>query len=302
MLALLRILFGFALFSVFAKAIRLAGDNPNTEGTTDGGYVALAVGIGILNAIVWAPFIGRLMADPLTGAFTSGNPADFTNRGLQFAHKLAVRGWRRWALFFAFLEGVRHPDLPGAFVLGLNHARPGSWLEKVFAREVWRFQNAENCLRAWKILQARGVTLDLHPRAEVNLLIQSQQRIAPPPATVLEVPPAPEIPLPKRNEQIRIFAPAAATSTSASSGGLSAGTEASPASATPPASEAASASAPATLTLRPHGSRSTPGNPPAPPESLPAAESISISDPPVPAPPLSWRERLRVLFTGRSTP
>jgi hypothetical protein len=96
--------------------------------------MALAVFIGIANAIVWAPLVGRLMADPLTGAFTSGNPGDFRNNLLQFAHKLSLRRHRRTALLFAFLEGVRHPDLPGAFIVGLNNARPGSWLERVFAR------------------------------------------------------------------------------------------------------------------------------------------------------------------------
>lgn len=292
MLVLLRILFGFALFSVFAKAVRLAGDNPNTEGTTDGGYVALAVGIGILNAIVWAPFVGRIMAEPLTGAFTSGHPADFTNRGLQFAHKLAVRGWRRWALFFAFIEGVRHPDMPGAFVLGLNQARAGTWLEKVFAREVWRFQNAENCLRAWKILKARGVAPDLHPSAEVNLLIQSQTREAPPPASVLAVPPAPSAPPPKRNAAIQLFRGKPA----------GAGAESVPVA---PLSDSARPSEASALNLVGRGD--------ATPPIVPAGGTVEVtletggageSGAPLAQEParLSMAQRLRVLFTGRPHP
>jgi len=205
MLAILRILFGFALFMVFGKAVEVAGPTPQTEGTTDAGFVAIAVVIGIANAVVWAPWVGRWMAEPLTGAFTTGHPADFTNHTLQLAHKLALRRWRRLALFFAFAEGVRHPDLPGAFVLGLNQAKPGSWLEKVFAREVWRFENAENCLRAWKVLSRHGAEPDLHPKAEVNLLLLSQRREVPPPATVLPVPPSPPAPKPARNPAIRIF-------------------------------------------------------------------------------------------------
>lgn len=205
MLAILRILFGFALFVVFGKAVEVAGPAPQTEGTTDAGYLAIAVVIGIANAVVWAPWVGRWMAEPLTGAFTSGHPADFTNHTLQLAHKLALRRWRRLALFFAFAEGVRHPDLPGAFVLGLNQSKPGSWLEKVFAREVWRFENAENCLRAWKVLSRHGVEPDLHPKAEVNLLLLSQRREVPPPASVLPVPQAPPAPKPVRNPSIRIF-------------------------------------------------------------------------------------------------
>jgi hypothetical protein len=219
MLAILRVLFGFALFVVFGKAIEVAGPSAQTEGTTDAGYLAVAVIVGIANAVVWAPWVGHWMSDPLTGAFTTGHPADFTNSTLQFAHKLALRRWRRLALFFAFLEGVRHPDLPGAFVLGLNQARPGSWLEKVFAREVWRFENAENCLRAWKILRQRGQEPKLHAKAEVQLLILSQQRETPPTPHILAVPAAPPAPRPVRNPGIRIFegTPSAPSATAAGS-------------------------------------------------------------------------------------
>lgn len=205
MLAVLRILFGFALFAWLGKAVDVAGANPQTEGTTDAGFLAVAVFLAIANAVVWAPWVGQLLADPMTGAFTTGHPADFTNATLQLAHKLALRRWRRAAVFFAFLEGVRHPDLPGAFVLGMQQAREGSWLEKVFAREVWRFDNADHCLEAWKILRRSGIEPDLHRRPEVNLLLVAQTREVPPPPSLLEVPPAPPAPKPVRNPRIRIF-------------------------------------------------------------------------------------------------
>lgn len=205
MLALLRIVFGFALFAVLGRAVETAGPTPQTDGITDAAYLAVAAFIGIANAVVWAPWIGRLLADPLTGAFTAGHPGDLRNSVLQFAHKLAHRGWRRTALLFAFLDGVRHPDLPGAFILGLRHARPGSWLEKVFAREVWRFDNAENCLRAWHVLRARGLHPPPHRRPEVHLLILSAQRERLPDPNRLEVPAAPPPPPPERDPRIRLF-------------------------------------------------------------------------------------------------
>jgi hypothetical protein len=205
MLVLLRLIFGFALFSVLARAVRLAEENPQTDGTSDAGYVALSVILGIANAIVWAPLVGRLLADPLTGAFTTGHPAEYRNYVVQFVNKLAARRWRRLALFFAFLEGVRHPDLPAAFVLGMNNARPGSFLERIFAREVWRFDNAENCLRAWEILHARGENLRIHRRPEVNLLVLSIQRESSPAPDPLNLPPAPRPPAPVRNPRIRLF-------------------------------------------------------------------------------------------------
>lgn len=288
MLALLRIVFGFALFSVFAKAVRLAGPDPRTEGTTDAGYLALAVGIGILNAIVWAPWIGRLMADPLTGAFTTGNPGDLKNSWLQFAHKLALRRWRRCALFFAFCEGVRHPDLPGAFVLGLNHARPGSWLQTVFAREVWRFDNAENCLKAWRVLRARGLDPDLHRRAEVNLLIQGQTRVVPPPPLPLAVPQAPPPAPPKRNDRIQLFR-----------GTMPNASEVSP-SPTDPAPSTDAILGPEGSGPADCGSTPPPTNPPqsGPAEPDPGSQA-GLAPSPV-APRMTLKERLRVLLTGRT--
>lgn len=297
MLVLLRFVFGFALFSVFAKALQVAGPYPNTEGTTDAGYVALAVVVGIANAVVWAPLVGRLMADPLTGAFTTGHPADYTNQVVQFVHKLALRRKRRLALFFAFLEGVRHPDLPAAFVLGLANARPGSWLEKVFAREVWRFDNAENCLRAWRILRARGIDPGLHRQAEVNLLILSADRDKRPEPAVLAVPPAPPAPTPARNPRIRLFAGAPA----AGPAGVAEG-----AAALPPVDPAGSLVDPVDSG---EAKGEIAGEPAAPAESGTVAEAPpagaklapapSASAAPAPVAVLTWRERWRILWTGR---
>jgi hypothetical protein len=204
MLVLLRLFFGFALFAVLAKAANVAGRDETVD-ALDAGYVALAVLVGIANAIVWAPFVGRLMADPLTGAFTTGHVGEMRNHVLQFANKLAARGWRRWALCFAFIEGVRHPDMPGAFVLGLKQARRGSCLEKVFAREVWRFDNAEHCLHAWKALRNHGVELGVHRRPEVNLLVHAVTRERLPDPEALAVPAAPPPPPLQRNSRIRLF-------------------------------------------------------------------------------------------------
>lgn len=272
MLFLLRALFGFALFAVFARMLQVAGPDPQTDGVSDAGYLALAVVLGIANAVVWAPWVGSLMADPLTGAFTTGHPGESRNPVLQLAHRVALRGWRRTALFFAFLEGVRNPDLPGAFVLGLNQARPGSWLEKVFAREVWRFDHAENCLRAWRILKARGRVPGLHRQAEVNLLILTADREPRPEPAVLTPVTAPPPAPPTRNPRIRLFTGAGTTA---------GGPGAAPGSAAPgngaPAVEVA------------------PGA-----EAVLAAEGGGFPTPAMPVPVrLTFRERLRVLVTGR---
>lgn len=277
MLALLRVVFGFALFSVFAKAIHAAGPGPfpTTEGTTDAGFVALAVIVGIANAVVWAPLVGRLISDPLTGAFTTGHPADYKNSVIQLVNKLAFRRWRRTALFFAFLEGIRHPDLPAAFILGFNQARPGTWLEAVFAKELWRFDNAENCLRAWRVWHARGVNLGIHRRPEVNLLVLSIQREKLPDPTPLNLATAPPVPPPQRNPKIRLFdgAPSAAPEASATVPSAPV-EEALPATQGPPSAAGTESASP------------------------PAPEASSESAP-TPERPLTLVERLKVLFTGK---
>lgn len=284
MLALLRIVLGFALGSVFARAIHLAGPEPQTEGTTDAGYLAVAVGLGILNAIVWAPFFGRLLAEPLTGAFTSGHAGESRNALLQLAHKLALRRWRRMALFFAFLEGVRNPGLPGAFVIGLEQARQGSWLEAVFAKEVWRFDHAERCLRAWRVLKARGREPDLHRRPEVNLLIQSQCRVVPPPALALAVPQAAPPPAPRRNSRIQLFegAPTGAVPAAGPGAVPDAGGSESVVPAESPGNSEAMPQSSASVLLEPEAS-------PEPPASRSAGSA-----------PFGWRDRIRVLLTGRA--
>lgn len=260
MLVFLRLVFGAALFYAFALVQQNAVSGRVSADLVNAGLLALCVALGLLNAIVWAPFLGRVLADPLTGTFTEGAYVDTRNPVIALARKLHHRGWRRTACFFAFLEGIRHPDLPGAFVVGLKAARPGSWCEKVFAREVWRFDNAENCLRAWKILIARGLDPGLHRRPEVNLLIHSVQREKLPDPARLALPAAPAPAPPPRNPRIRLF-------TGADPDASSAGEN--PAEAPPP-----------------------------PPR--PAAETAQT---PAPDPaPLAWRDRLRVLLTGRVGP
>ena len=51
-------------------------------------------------------------------------------------------------MILAFIEGVLRPNLPAAFVIGMNNARPCSWTERVFAGAVWSFNHVGNCVRA----------------------------------------------------------------------------------------------------------------------------------------------------------
>jgi hypothetical protein len=71
---------------------------------------------------------------------------------------------------------VRHPWRPAPFVIGMKNARPGSWLEHVYAREVYRFTNVDNCVRAYQVLRRHGRTPGPHARDEVNRLTAALEK------------------------------------------------------------------------------------------------------------------------------
>jgi hypothetical protein len=103
-----------------------------------------------------------------------------------------------------FIEGVRQPHLPTAFVIGMNNARKGSWLEKVYAREVFKFSNAQHCLAAYNVLKTHGIDPRPHASPGVNLvLVSSEHEVKPAPPPV-DVPPAPPPPNLQRNPRIDI--------------------------------------------------------------------------------------------------
>jgi hypothetical protein len=165
----------------------------------------------LLGAIVmgalWAPVIGAKLSDPLTSAITQETslPPD-PNRLVGRIRWLQSRGHHRLALLLIFAEGMRHPDLPQAAILGLRSVRPGSLLEKWFAKEVYHYNNVQNCLHAHTILKERhGIILPLHRQPEVNLAIVGLDRKPPPEPAKLQLPPAEAPAPPERNPRIKLF-------------------------------------------------------------------------------------------------
>jgi hypothetical protein len=108
----------------------------------------------------------------------------------------------RW---FCFLEGVHHPERPAAFVIGLTHAAKGSWLEKVYALALFRFDNARNCLLAYEALRRHRIGPRPHHNPEVNMLLLSLEREVRPAPESISVPPAPPVAALKRDRRIRLF-------------------------------------------------------------------------------------------------
>jgi hypothetical protein len=205
MLIILRIVFALGLVYFIGKVQENARLNPENVDLINAGYLAVCVFMAILNAIVWAPFLGGKISDPITDALTTGTAIDQRNQVLRLIYWLQQRGHRRLTLCFCFLEGIRRPSFPGAFVIGFKNTRRGSWLEKIFAREVFRFSNTQNCLLAYEALKRHGVQPGPHPSPEVNLLLLALYKPAKPEPEIVNVPSAPQkMPL-RRNPRIRLF-------------------------------------------------------------------------------------------------
>lgn len=205
MLVILRIIFGIAFLWIIKEGTAFAEANPESGDLTSAGHVAIAVILAIANAAVWAPWIGERISDPLTGTITRSTYVERTNWLLKLLFWAQDHGWRRLVVFLAFLEGVHHPERPVAFVVGLKHAKPGSWLEKVYAREIYRFDNAQNCIEAYKALKRRGLEPGRHHNPEVNMVLMSIDRQAKPDPAKLVVPAFAGPPPLKRNRRIKLF-------------------------------------------------------------------------------------------------
>lgn len=204
-LVALRILFGAALAFGLSQVWQNEQVAPRTGDLANAFYLAVCVVLAMANAVVWAPYFADAVSGPLTGVMTNSTYVDRKNLPLLWIHWLDRRGLRRLTAWFCFLEGIRHPDRPAAFVIGLTNARRGSWLEKVYAREVFRFDNAQNCLLAYEALRRHDIDPRPHHNPEVNMLLMSLEREVRPATEPVPIPPAPPPAPLKRDRRIRLF-------------------------------------------------------------------------------------------------
>ena len=152
MLVLLRILFTGAFLYCCAQARDNARTNLAGGDLANAFWVGAGVIAAIASGIVWAPYLGAKVADPLTGGMINSESSERKNLLLQLIRWSAKKGRSGWVRWLCFIEATRAPWLPTAYILGLTHSRPGSWLEKVYAREVFKFNNVEKCLKAFRAL------------------------------------------------------------------------------------------------------------------------------------------------------
>src|SRR5690606_23170892 len=102
--------------------------------------------------------------------------AERKNLLLQLIRWCDKKGYARWVRWLCFIEATRAPWLPTAYVLGLAHSPPGSWLEKVYALEVFKFNNAEQCIKAFRALSRHGIDPRPHASSDVNMVLVSLDR------------------------------------------------------------------------------------------------------------------------------
>lgn len=204
-LFLLRIVLTGTFVIVLFRASEESSANLNND-ITNAGWFALAVITGFAASLTWAPLLGEMVAGPVTGLMKDGLPSQDNSWRIRWIRHCEARGWRRLTVALAFVEGVLEPHLPAAFVVGMHNARPCSWLERVFAREVWRFNHVGNCVQAHDILALRHDRRpDVHPVPEVNLALLAHLRVPPPTPDPVNLPPAPPPPPLKRRRSIRLF-------------------------------------------------------------------------------------------------
>lgn len=176
-----------------------------------GGGIIAAMVFGLFGVIavtlLWAPVVGDKLSEPITGTFIQETSiVSVPRRLVQTIGRLQARGHHRMALVLILLEGIRHPELPHPALLGLRSAKPGSFLERWFAREIWGFSNIQNCLTAYTILKERHrITPPAHRLPEVNLAILSLTRERPPTPSPIPIKAAPLASKPPRNRRIRLF-------------------------------------------------------------------------------------------------
>ncbi len=205
MLIVLRILFGAALLFEMIEGARNAGGTGEAGDLTGAYYLVICVGLGFLNALVWAPYLGDKVSGPLTGTMTESTYVERTNWISKMLKWTDARGFRRWTAALCFWEAVRHPSSPTPFIVGLKNAPRDSWLEKIYAREVFQFNNTQNSLQAYVILKRHGVDPRPHRNQEVNIMLLSLEKPPRPEAVPIAIPAAPRLVGLKRNPQIRLF-------------------------------------------------------------------------------------------------
>src|SRR5688572_27071612 len=124
MLIILRILFTGLFIYCVLEARENARENLAAGDLTNAFWVGAGVLSAIACAIVWAPYLGAKIADPLTGGLVNTPFDERKNYLLKFIRWCDKHERRCLARWLCFVEGVREPWMPMAFILGLKNSKP----------------------------------------------------------------------------------------------------------------------------------------------------------------------------------
>lgn len=204
MLTVLRIVFTGAFGYVMWQGAQ-EGPRPGAGDTTGAYYLGVSLILAILTGIVWAPAVGAMIVAPIDATLNTGSFIVEEHRSLRLVYWMLKKKRRGLAVFFCMIEALNHPDWPSAYIIGMKNAKPGSWCERMFAREVWRFDNMQNALAAHEILRRHGVKPPPHSNAQVMWQLSLSEMKEAPPRPPMPLPAAPEPAPLKRNPNIRLF-------------------------------------------------------------------------------------------------
>jgi hypothetical protein len=206
MFAFLRILFPSLYLLCLHWGSRAATANPSGIITLfEISCICACLLLALATGLVWAPFVGEKLAQPVTDMLTGGAGQEYETVVLRWARWAGLGGRPRLCLWLCHLEGLDHPTWPAAFVLGLNHAAAGTWHEGYFARRVYEFENVHNCARAHAILERRGEPPPPHPHPEIRLRLERFHALPPADRAPLLLTPAELPPALQRNPRIQLF-------------------------------------------------------------------------------------------------
>ncbi len=216
MLTLLRILFTGAWIFLFLLARQNAIDHPNSGDLMNAFYLAAILAVGLAVGAVWTPYFADVLCGPLLGTISEIPQLNDDSRLRRLTNWALRHRHRRLVLFLCCVDGLFHPDLPRPFLTGMHEAKPGSRLERIFAREVFRFENAVNCAEAEKVLDRHGIKPGRHWSVSINYLLTQRKMVLRPPADVIALPRHnKQVPVP-RNPKIKLFRRAGSTNSKVS--------------------------------------------------------------------------------------
>lgn len=167
-------------------------------------YVLAALVLAWMAGFLWAPWVGECLAGTLTSELTQADPLPDERRIPRWIRAAEGRKWRRLVLWLCLLEILRRPRRPAVWRTGLKHAREGTWLQAWFARGVYRFQNAFDCLDAYEVLKRHGKNVPPHPVPEVERRLLLMRTEPPPERVPMPLPQAPQVQSLRRDSRIQL--------------------------------------------------------------------------------------------------